>query len=777
MDEPSNPQTLQPGEIRFVDNYIPLLEADSYTIQVEQNLVGAGAHPVNAVFSEKQEFLVSGPRFRLDPADIQQKYPPPNSRGEFQYDLPHIVLTKRTLPWERCIFDPPYGDMERAVPWMALILLDPKEILPPTVGTNKDSQTVDPTGLTTIPVNTLQTHEEDLDPQETCQVFDIKWETFEAVVPKPEDLKFLAHCREVPMESKVIPGMGQHGVLPSAGIGTAWYSIVVGGRFPIPPPDGAGTGVLNVVHLVSLEGLAGYIDGTETFPNDTRIRLVSLASWVFTCLPERDESFSELMVGLVRDGQESINFRLPVQPVGSDEAAKYAAGMLSAGYVPRSYQTRQGEKTFAWYRGPFTPQRLPPLPSERHPFTSSAQAIIYDPEHGLFDLSYAGAWEIGRLMALADQRFGIHLLKQRRNAHRRTDLLQARMGFENLQTSLPQARGGNPYDGLLEDNLVSASFMRHLVSDFAREVEPAIFTLNDQQPSQAGSQEKPTSNAFSVLAGYQQQDSVQQFIQESGAEDLEPVCDWLAQLYLLYGVPFYHLVADERLLPPESIRFFYLDPNWLEVLLDGALSIGMHSSRDTVYQTQVQDKTIAQVLKRVQTMRARLLGKQTEADESPSSDPMAGLLLRSAAVMGWPGMEVRAYSCPSSSQPSEEIGLLRMDRLSEDVLFCLFPKVPKRIEFNEPKEGLHFGLQMINDTGEITLRFVSGPETTGKPNPQAGKLVVRWDDHRRLDIENLVKEMKNRLGLGEDDAFGPAAFALQMVKEPQQMVFETPGKA
>src|SRR5215469_3847344 len=55
---------------------------------------------------------------------------------------------------------------------------------------------------------------------------------------------------------------------------------------------------------------------------------------------------------------------------------------------------------------------------------------------------------------------------------------------------------------------------------------------------------------------------------------------WLARLRLLEGVPFAYLVADSLLLPPESIRFFYVDRNWTDALIQGALSAGTANSAD-----------------------------------------------------------------------------------------------------------------------------------------------------------------------------------------------------
>ena len=50
--------------------------------------------------------------------------------------------------------------------------------------------------------------------------------------------------------------------------------------------------------------------------------------------------------------------------------------------------------------------------------------------------------------------------------------------------------------------------------------------------------------------------------------------------FLCLVMPFVHLIVDERMLPPESIRFFYVDGNYLDALCDGAASVGVHTSRD-----------------------------------------------------------------------------------------------------------------------------------------------------------------------------------------------------
>ena len=54
----------------------------------------------------------------------------------------------------------------------------------------------------------------------------------------------------------------------------------------------------------------------------------------------------------------------------------------------------------------------------------------------------------------------------------------------------------------------------------------------------------------------------------------DDVTSWFWNLRQLKGVPFNYLLPDERILPPESIRFFRTDRAWIDCLADGAFSIG-----------------------------------------------------------------------------------------------------------------------------------------------------------------------------------------------------------
>src|SRR6476646_2217970 len=119
----------------------------------------------------------------------------------------------------------------------------------------------------------------------------------------------------------------------------------------------------------------------------------------------------------------------------------------------------------------------------------------------------------------------------------------------------------------------------------------------------------------------------------------------LAKLRLLEGVPFSYLVPDAELLPPETIRFFYVDRNATDALVQGALSVGTVNSVDRVELAQLYQ------IVRAAVDQAERLVRMKDSD-APNVDAagrpigagglITGFLLRSRLVSGWPGMHVGA---------------------------------------------------------------------------------------------------------------------------------------
>ena len=170
---------------------------------------------------------------------------------------------------------------------------------------------------------------------------------------------------------------------------------------------------------------------------------------------------------------------------------------------------------------------------------------------------------------------------------------------------------------------------------------------------------------------------------------------WLGRLTLLYGVPFQYLVPDERMLPTESLRFFYVDPLWMEALLDGALSIGRSQDVLTLLNKTMAGTYTEQLIDEARQIRPV---RQAGPDRTPAlatspvegSFQFSGFLLRSEIVAGWRGLTIRAYPTANGQERGGTLATLRLERLARDVLFGLFEGHLGSLEIIQPLESLHF---------------------------------------------------------------------------------------
>jgi hypothetical protein len=196
---------------------------------------------------------------------------------------------------------------------------------------------------------------------------------------------------------------------------------------------------------------------------------------------------------------------------------------------------------------------------------------------------------------------------------------------------------------------------------------------------------------------------------------------WLGRLTLLYGVPFHYLVPDERMLPPESLRFFYIDPQWMEALLGGALSIGPPSDVRTFLDKVMAGNYAKTLIEEARTARQR----QQKADASLSqlAQPPAeglfqfsGFLLRSEIVAGWRGLTVSAHPTAEGRKGGGALVTLRLERLARDILFGVFEGHLRSLEIMQPLEGMHFEPRAAVDPSSRVLD-VNGYRNSVAPVP------------------------------------------------------------
>ncbi|KNG92099.1 hypothetical protein [Pseudaestuariivita atlantica] len=606
--------------------------------------------------------------------------------------------------------------------------------------------------------------------------------------------------------------------------------ILAGGTGYTSPPTvtfsgGGGSGAAAVAqtagtwqaHLVSLEGFTDFLGDTPDWTDPAtkepvdRVRVVSLYNWTFQCLSEFG-NFRDLMLNLGAPalgpgGKDALLLRLPDPGPGDGSAqAQQVSAALAQGYTALEYQTRSGVDTFAWYRGPLTPLPVPGF--DHDPWQNAGSAMIYDEATGVFDQSYAAGWQAGRLQALSDQNFATELRKWRRGGISLANLLlerinQAPSGILKEKLPSPNLANDDPatvaeLETLLESDLFSDAVMEYLTEEFRTSLAPKL-GLADAAPLGSAAtlaftapEPAPPPNVVEALKSLMAQPAVGTLLQQlngSALASVEPtplsyVVEWLGRLRLMAGLPFAQMVPDTRALPPESLRFFYVDPNYQSALLDGALSVAIENSQEVLYQSLNYELLDHGTLQESFQTRAKLTGATVANPQATPGVPLVGCLMRSAVVAGWPGLEVKAYATSTNSAdnqpvPSNPIQPLRIAHLAPEVLFCLFPEPPAWVEFGEPKEQLAFG---IEDTQAVDLRYVSDVEGHQTGTIIAGQSVpiasyFRGGDVARvLDIGKLSAGIEAALtsayGGTLPNTFDSADFAIQMVRSPEQMIFQ-----
>ena len=271
----------------------------------------------------------------------------------------------------------------------------------------------------------------------------------------------------------------------------------------------------NIAMVVSLEKYLTIdsLNAIDGMADNANMRFVVLTSWEFECQPVSinfEQRSKALDANSLKYEDREINQMLAF------------SSKLEAGMVPLPHALRNNDRGLSWYRGPL----VPTVPDDWASFhltaeelgeqdqafvaTDADKLLRYHPKDGMFDISYAAAYELGRVLSLQQAKF--------------------------LKTLRQYKRSRSRYIKLVETD---AYRMEH-VQDVGIHIDELPYAQLQE----------------SVLAG-----------QKTTIEH------WLMQLAHLSPIPSWYLVPDYRLLPPRSIRTFNIDPVWLQALWLGALSL------------------------------------------------------------------------------------------------------------------------------------------------------------------------------------------------------------
>jgi hypothetical protein len=269
---------------------------------------------------------------------------------------------------------------------------------------------------------------------------------------------------------------------------------------------------------------------------------------------------------------------------------------------------------------------------------------------------------------------------------------------------------------------------------------------------------------------------------------------FLSHLRLLVGVPFEYLIPDPRMLPDESIRFFYLDRSWTDRLVDGSIAVGKIGTREQAHHQAHHEPVSRQLDFTERIVRDLQRGphsfpnlKGTIQGQQPPADIITGFLLRSGAVSGWPTMDVRAYRTDPSepldpAKPeslSQQLLTLRLERLSPSILLALFQGVPQLVYLEEPHHLIQFGVRQVGSQLRIDLRDATGHQIRTDPldprsNPIPQRVHVRAAHNRVVAVAKLRRDLITARATHPQmpEQTGSAAFAIEVLSLPWRQRFE-----
>ncbi|KAA8903426.1 hypothetical protein FN846DRAFT_954010 [Sphaerosporella brunnea] len=778
----SEPDPLKPGEEQLYSFYLPSLSGGPHVIKTVQNVkVGYDTLTLTA----SQEFNVVAPQFSLPEGSIHSVYPP-QGHGDVVETLPHVVFKDPHLPWERVASQIKEDDRDRnRVPWLAVLVFTQEELRVADQSIWAATSLKKPVEqTTTLSVNlTLEdlgkvkcaTPVKSRDAGTKADFVFVQSALFNALVTdyalptgqtqekcNVSRYKWLAHVRNINTT-----GMADSGIDDEFGV----FSVIVShrvGPLDITQPTPV------VVHLVSIEGIESL-----PFPiPQGLVGLCSLASWSYTCLPPSSlnipDAFQHLGATLdVLRPENKILQRL-LEPSQPPEAKRIAA-RLNDGYTLTKYRTQTGEMSAALFRGPLAPTIVAHDWKPLSHFGTDLQ--VMDKELGIMDITYSVAWQLGKTLALADQTFTSALGRIRTMIYKSTmqsvkaAILGKVGGFRTREETI---RGLAKSIGNL-NNLSTQGLVQGPVARWAvREAESLDLAFDsDLVEPQFHRNAQPVARALASSPD----GGMYNELNTHSNSDWKVVFQWVLDRMYLVGVPAHYLIPDPSHLPRESLRFFHIDANWTEALIDGALSVAnLVDKDDDKIRTRIKD-AINDYLK------APLAGLQY----CPQV-PTHGFLMRSELCTKFPDLIVEA---PVSGTGFHGAPILRQENLDESVLLALFDRVPGSEDFDtlilrQPPHQQSFAacekLDMTHiETAYKRIYTIPNPSATGnerkrpiaqgdynRDDPRAN---FAWGDNNEIRtlrlpgwIQDVYKTLSDKMPAGEfvDDKASSALAGIQL---------------
>ncbi|KAK3307149.1 uncharacterized protein B0T15DRAFT_553568 [Chaetomium strumarium] len=848
----SVPAPLEPGQEQLYSSYVPGVEAGLHRIDVTQNVV-AGTECKS--FSTSHQFNVIAPRFSLPEKAVDSIYPPPGHADLLQV-LPHMVFNDPTLPWERIASHgdershPADFDFNR-VPWLAVLLF------------TRDELRVDPSALSTMFAGTSLGTAVAQSPTltvpgvlaaEVGKILDtassVAWDGSSDGADAKTDLilvrsglfnglftdwqpdgtgrktqttccvrpyRYLAHVRHIHL----------HGTAAAAQTDDDdhAYSVVAShraGPLDITQPTPV---VAHLVNIEAVEAMAWPVPASTPF-----VAVTSLYSWEYTCLPPHSFNVADAF----RDLGDTLGRLRPCLSAADRDQLQQAGGVgtrlaarLDDGFSLSRYRLPTGEVSSAFFRGPLTPNTVsfpPEQPAWPATSTTGTKLQILDDQLNIMDITYSAAWALGKTLALADQAFSAALSRVRKQvfdeATNEAQISAIRAWSADLGIRSPirtreevvstiahtvQTVAGLPRSRRLSQHA------RGMANRWLRRELPALdlgYKSGAIDPEidkhlQAAAK-KVASSAGDADVPYNEHNVPY-------STDWAVVLRWVMDRYFLANTPAHYLISDPSHLPPESLRFFYIDPAWVSALVDGGLSLANHLDRD--------DDRLRDAIKGA--INTCLTTTMPGLGYTPPV-PTYGFLLRSALVTKFPdlivdfkrkeqdGTKGEARQDNDSGPPvilrhdvigpDTLLGLLREYPVSPDFTSLLLRQPPHQQYFSAAEDlsatGISMQYQRVYTDGaaedEDKDRGIPYTLQRGVAPPLDRGVNFIWGtkdtavDLRILNVENMARDVRTQLiqlftALGHPEWYSEpyptsALMGIQLSEPSWQLEFALPEK-
>lgn len=284
------------GSMQLYDSVTPAMPAGLHRVTSAVTFQTPDAAP-----AVHHDFVnVGGSALHIQLTEVLACHPPRNATGGFDDELPHVVLRRRTLPWER--------PGVQGAPWLALLLFLDEEV---TFSSGPLSSALPGSVVAAFGTDdALATATADF-----VHVNDQA--TLNAVLAAPAETALLSHVRRVNLADTAL----------DIGDDDGWLAVVAANRLPVRPADGPGH-----YHacLVSLEHREDLYSGKPTGTS-----LILLYRWDF--ITDSDGTFQKLCE------------QLDIGTLGA-----VAGTADSDGRLPLPLTSRKGVPGTGLYRGPFT---------------------------------------------------------------------------------------------------------------------------------------------------------------------------------------------------------------------------------------------------------------------------------------------------------------------------------------------------------------------------------------------------------------------------------------